>query len=61
MRPFLIPLIGAILLVIGVTIVLTNRDLGVVALVFEIAGVALLGFYMVKEMLPGRSNRRPKR
>ncbi|WP_166979734.1 hypothetical protein [Paramicrobacterium fandaimingii] len=58
MRPFLIPIAGAILLLIGIVIILTNKDLATVALVFEIAGVVLLGFYMVKEMLPGRTKRK---
>lgn len=58
MRPYIVPLVGAILLVIGIVIVVTNTQFATVALVFQIAGVVLLGFYMVKEMLPGRSNRK---
>lgn len=58
MRPFIVPIAGAILLVIGIVLILTNKDLATAALVFEIAGVVLLGFYMVREMLPGRSRRK---
>lgn len=58
MRPFIVPIAGAILLVIGIVFILTNKDLATAALVFEIAGVVLLGFYMVREMLPGRSRRK---
>lgn len=54
----MIPLVGAILLIIGILIVVTNKQFATVALVFQIAGVVLLGFYMVKEMLPGRSKRK---
>ncbi|WP_167133457.1 hypothetical protein [Paramicrobacterium chengjingii] len=58
MRPYIVPLTGAVLLVIGIVIVLANSQFATVALVFQIAGVVLLGFYMVKEMLPGRSKRK---
>ncbi|MCW4459192.1 hypothetical protein [Microbacterium sp. MPKO10] len=58
MRPYIIPLVGATLLIIGILIVVTNKQFATVALVFQIAGVVLLGFYMVKEMLPGRSKRK---
>ncbi|GAB2507968.1 hypothetical protein [Paramicrobacterium agarici] len=61
MRPYLVPLIGAILLIIGIVIVLTNRDLATVALVFQIAGVVLLGFYMVAQIVPDRGSRRGRK
>lgn len=57
MRPYFVPIIGAVLLIIGVLMVLTNSALAIPALVLEIAGVLLLGFFMVRGIWSGRPRR----
>lgn len=57
MREFLLPIIGAILLVVGVTAVLVDRSQAVPALVLEVAGVILLGIFIAKGIM-GKHTRR---
>ncbi|SEB68830.1 hypothetical protein SAMN04489806_1511 [Paramicrobacterium humi] len=46
MRPYLLPIIGAVLLIVGVLVVAVNVAWAIPALVLEIAGVVLLGVYI---------------
>lgn len=61
MRQFLVPAVGAALILIGIMMVVISTELATMALILEGAGVLLLGIFLGINFVRHRPRRRPRR